>query len=366
MAKTILTGDILESLLLGASVLGGGVASMEEGRTLGDLALRMGSPCLLDMDDVEPHGTVVTCATITCPKDHGAVPSPRARVRSLELLLEGSVDHVAGVITSECAAHAVVNGWIESAMLGLPIVDAPCDGRGHPLAEMGSMKLHLQEGYLSIQSFAGGEPSSGEYIEGVMRGGIRTVSSMLRQNALSIGGWLAVARNPVSAEYVRENGAPGAIRRTIALGEAMRRAAEKGAGAIIEAVEEQLLARRVYQGPVQTVDRFTAGGMHSGTAFFGEFELSFWKEYMTLDKEGRRIATFPDLIPVFDARTGAAIPSDAVVPGQEVCVLVASRRNLLLGGGLSCPELLEPLEKILGREILAHLGELCGRAPEGA
>ncbi|HCL79478.1 MAG TPA: hypothetical protein DIC53_05875 [Synergistaceae bacterium] len=366
MAKTLLTRDILESLLLGASVLGGGQASMKEGRDLGDLALRMGSPYLLDIDDVDPHGTIVTCATITCPKDHGAVPSPRARVRSLELLLDGGVDHVAGVITSECAAHAVINGWIESAMLGLPIVDAPCDGRGHPLAEMGSMKLHLQEGYLSAQSFAGEEPESGEYIEGVMRGAISTVSSMIRQNAFSMGGWLAVARNPVSAEHVRDNGAPGAIRRTILLGEAMRGATDKGAEAVIETVEEQLLARRVYQGPVQTVDRFTAGGMHSGTAFFGEYELSFWKEYMTLEKEGRRIATFPDLISVLDANTGAAVPSDAVAPGQEVCVLVTSRRNLLLGGGLSCPELLEPLEKILGREILAHLGEPCSRAPEGA
>lgn len=355
---------ILECALLGASVLGGGGDFIKEGRELGDLAFQMGSPLLVDVDDVDPKGSIVTCATIHDRHPADFVPSPRARIRSLELLMENEKDHVVGVITSECTAPAVVNGWIESAVFGLPVVDAPCDGRGHPMAEMGSMRLHLDDGYISTQAFAGGDPSSGAYIEGVMRGALGAVSAMIRQNACSMGGWLAVARNPVSAEHVQKNGAPGAIRRAIALGEAMRSAASKGAGALVEAVEEFLPARRIYKGPVRNVDRFTAGGMNSGVVFLDGFEISFWKDFMTVEENGRRIATFPDLIVAMNARTGDVIRCDNIAAGQEVYFLVAPKRGLLLGGGMTCPELFEPLEKVLGREILPYLGSLCGHREE--
>ena len=40
---------------------------------------------------------------------------------------------------------------------------------------------------------------------------------------------------------------------------------------------------------------------------------------------------------------------------MEAAVICASRRELVLGGGMRSPELFEPAEKILGKEILAYL-----------
>jgi hypothetical protein len=356
MAKTELTRELLEAAVLGASLLGGGGGgTVEEAIEIGETALKIGPLHLVDPDDLDPAATILTCSTVTCPHRKDPFISPRARVRSVEMLLEACASRPAGLIPNEFGSTGIVNGWIEGAILGLPLVDAPCNGRAHPTPEMGSMGLHLVDGYVSSQSFAGGNPAKGAYIEGILRGAVETVSSMIRQDACVVGGVLAVARNPVNALFVKENAAPGAIRQAIRIGAAMKLASEKGPGAVIDTAAELLSATVIPCGPVEGVDRFTAGGIDTGTAFLGGYEVTFWKEYMTLEKDGERLATFPDLITILDAGTGRAIPSDSLQPGMNAVLFTASRRELVLGGGMRSPALFEPAEKILGKPILPFL-----------
>jgi len=356
MAKTELTRELLEAAVLGASLLGGGGGgTVEEALEAGETALKIGPLHLADPDDLDPAGIIVTCSTVTCPHRKDPFISPRARVRSIELLLESGTPRPAGLIPNECGSTGIVNGWIEGAILGIPLVDAPCNGRAHPTPEMGSMGLHLVEGYVSSQSFAGGNPAKGAYIEGILRGAVETVSNMIRQDACVVGGILAVARNPVNTVFVKENGAPGAIRQAIRIGKAMKESAEKGPGAVIDAAAELLSATVIRCGAVEAVDRFTAGGIDTGTAFLGGYEVTFWNEYMTLEKDGERLATFPDLITILDGDTGRVIPSDRLRRGMNGVLLTASRRELILGGGMRSPGLFEPAEKILGKAILPFL-----------
>lgn len=356
MAKTELTGELLEAMILGGALLGGGSrGTAEEAREAAETALKFGPLYLTAIDDPDPADIIVTCSAVTCPHRKDFSISPRARVRSLELLLASGTPRPAGLIPNECSAMGVVNGLIESATLGIPLVDAACNGRGHPTPEMGSMGLHLDPDYISSQAFAGGNPVKGTYIEGFLRGDVATVSSLIRHNACEVRGVLATARNPASMAFVRENGAPGALSHAIRIGAAMAEAAEEGPEAVIGAAAELLSASVLYCGEVETADRFTAGGFNSGTAVMGEWELAFWNEYMTLEKGGERIATFPDLISVLDCETGAVIPSDGLKPGMKVAILSASRRELILGGGMRSPELYEHAEKITGKPILPYL-----------
>jgi DUF917 family protein len=355
MAKMQMNKDLVESAVLGASVLGGGGGSEEGAIEAGELALKIGTPVLLDVDDLEPWQTVVSCSMVTCPYRKDPFIAPRARVRSVELLLESGIGRPAGLIPNECGSFWITNGWIESAILGIPLVDAPCNGRGHPTPEMGSMGLHRVPDYVSIQSFAGGNPAKGAYVEGVLKGSIEMVSNMIRQDACIVGGIMAVARNPVEASYIRDNAAPGALKQAIRIGDAMKKAREKGPGAVIEAAASMLSGIILHCGEIETVDRFTAGGMDTGTVSVGGYEITFWKEYMTLEKDGERVATFPDLINIFSCETGRAVSSDLLLPGMQVALVSASRRELILGGGMRSPELFEPAETILGKEILTFL-----------
>ena len=358
MPKLELTMDLLEEALLGGSVLGGGEgASIEEAMMLGELALKINSPALLDIQDIDPNGIVVTCAGVTCPHRMKApFVSPRAHVRSIELLLESGLPRPAALIASECGSGGIVNGWLQAAILGLPLVDAPCNGRAHPTPEMGSMGLHLAPDYQAVQAFAGGDPTQGTYIEGVLRGNVKTVSAMVRQDACVVGGLLAVARNPVKAGYLQENAAPGAIKLAIGLGKAVKAVRSGGGDAVTEAILSVLPGEVLCRGRVDAVDRFTAGGMDSGTAYVGEYSVSFWREYMTVEHgEEERLATFPDLITVVDAETGMTIGSSEIASDMDVIVIAVSRRRLLLGAGMRSQDLFEPVEKVIGKKMLQYL-----------
>lgn len=358
MAIIELNEELLEAAVLGASLLGGGGrGSREETLETGRMALKIGPLHLLDLDDLDPQGTVVTCSTVSPTHRGGAFISPKARIRTVDLFLENRGFRPSGFIPNQCGCSAIVNGWIEGAVFGIPLVDGPCNGRSHPTTEMGSMGLHLVEGYVSSQFFAGGSPSKNNYFEGALKGDITALSHMIRHAANTVGNDLPVVRNPVSVDYVKANGAPGAIKQALRLGEAMMKAERKGADALIETAAEMLSASVIRFGVVKEVDRFTAGGIDSGTAFLGDWEVSFWKEYMTLERDGERIASFPDLITILDGHTGRVISSDRLEPGMEGVIFYASRKELILGGGMRTADNFEPIEKILGKPILPYLDD---------
>ena len=61
--------------------------------------------------------------------------------------------------------EATVNGWLQAAVLGLPLVDLPCNGRAHPTGVMGSMNLHKITDYKTVQACVGGNPETGSHVE---------------------------------------------------------------------------------------------------------------------------------------------------------------------------------------------------------
>lgn len=358
MAIIQLTEELLEAAVLGASLLGGGGrGSREESLETGRMALKIGPLCLMDLDDMDQQGTLVTCSTVSPTQRGESFISPKARIRTVDLFLENRGFRPAGFIPNQCGCSAIVNGWIEGAVFGIPLVDAPCNGRSHPTTEMGSMGLHLVEGYVSSQFFAGGDQSRDIYFEGALKGDVNTLSHMIRHAANTAGNDIPVVRNPVSVDYVRRNGAPGAIKQAIHLGTVMKKAEREGPDAVIDGAAQVLSALVVRCGAVKGVDRFTAGGIDSGTAFLGDWEISFWKEYMVLERDGERIATFPDLITILDGNTGKVISSDKLEPGMNGVIFYASRKELILGGGMRTADIFEPVEKILGKPILPYLDD---------
>ena len=93
-------------------------------------------------------------------------------------------------ITNECGG-SIFNGWVPAAILGLSLVDAPCNGRAHPTGLMGSMGLHRIKDYISVQSAVGGNPEIGKHLEAVFKGALESTSSLVRQCAVCAGGLVA-------------------------------------------------------------------------------------------------------------------------------------------------------------------------------
>jgi DUF917 family protein len=353
MSETIMTEELMEAAILGGAVLGGGGGgSMNKGRTNGKEALSLGTLRLVDIDDVSPNATLVTGSAVGAPAATEAQVLPKDYVRTVDLLSENGCPKPEGFIPNECGGSSITNGWVPAALLGLPVVDALCNGRAHPTGTMGSMGLHKDPGYVSRQAAAGGNPSKGLYLELFVAGKLDVVAPLIRAAADRAGGLVAVARNPVEASYAKKYGAPGALRQAIDLGQVMM---EKTPEAVVEAAAEFLGGQVVARAPVSELELTTRGGFDRGRIVVGNFETTFWNEFMTLERNGERLGTFPDLIMTFDASNGLPVTTAELKKGQEVYLLLVPASRLILGEGMRCKDLLEGIESIIGKKILEYV-----------
>ena len=126
-------------------------------------------------------------------------------------------------------------------MLGVPVIDAPCDGRAHPLGLMGALGLE-QKGDLVYQSVCGGKVEKGTRVEMVVHGTVETTSALVRNASAAAGGFIGVARNPVDLAWLKETGAHGSYQQALALGEIWENGAplEERVYAVAEALEGTL------------------------------------------------------------------------------------------------------------------------------
>ena len=356
MSRTILTERHVEAAVLGGAVLGGGGGGfMKRGLELGNLAVRIGHPVLIEAGDCADGDILVTCSEVGAPAAKEGFVSPRAYWRTVELLRKQSKAEIGGLITNECGGNSVVNGWLQAALLDLPVVDIPCNGRAHPTGVMGSMGLQENKDYVSIQAFAGGKPESYTYIEGCTSGNLTETSALVRQAAIQAGGLVGVARNPVTASFAKKNGAPGAVRAAIDLGETMSQAKGNNAERIISAAVRYLGGDIIARGTVKNMELKTAGGFDTGHVKVDGCILTFWNEYMTLEREsGDRLNTFPDLIMTMDGNSGIPVTSAEIRRDQLIYVIAVSKEKLLLGEGMRCMDLLRSAEHVINKDIISY------------
>jgi DUF917 family protein len=383
----------IEAALLGGAVLGGGGGGwIEEGRELAGVAVKQGFREILPIEDVPEDALLLTVSAVGAPSAGSAALKPDDYVRAVELFLEKTGIKIGGLISSEIGGLGVVNGWVQSAFLNIPVVDAPCNGRAHPLGLMGSMALYRDKEYVSFQAAVGGDKAKGNRVELFFKGPVQEVSKLVREASIKAGGMVAVARNPVPAHYVKKNGAAGAIRMALRLGKIMlegrrtldskkilkskktsdsksmpesrkiqesKKMQESKKHSLLEIIKEivdHLGGNFQLKASVEELSLRREGGLDIGKLLLGEqkrhYELTFWNEYMTLEADGRRIATFPDLIMTFDSEAASPLISAEIKENCEVFVIAVPSYKLILGAGLRDPALLKNVENAIHKEIL--------------
>jgi DUF917 family protein len=342
--KRGLTRDLVEAAVLGGTILGGGGGGLIDiALETARLAVSYGSPQLWSLDELEEHDVVVVVAGVGAPGAPDQHVAPAHYVRSLDavrgmLRQRTNCDKVVGLASNENGALGTINGWLQAAVTGLPVLDAPCNGRAHPTALMGSLGLHRDADYVSIAGFSGG--SDGHYLEGAVSGRLGEVSRLVRAASIEAGGLVAVARNPVPVSRLAADGAPGAISQAIHLGQVLQ---ARGVAAIAAELSGQVVA----QG---TVDEFVIeqrAGFDVGFLRIGDAEARFVNEYISVEVGGERLATFPELAMTFESDSGRPLVSAEVSLGQSVTLVVAPRDELLLSSTMDMPELMVPVMDLM-------------------
>jgi DUF917 family protein len=348
MTKIRLDEKIVDYAVYGGAILGGGGGGwIDEGLRIGRLALEIGQPTLYSIDEFIDEALLVTVSLVGAPAAKDKFVKPIYYTKALEILSQKLDQPIAGLITNENGAGTTINGWFQSAVTGIPVVDNPCNGRAHPTGAMGSLNLTELPNYISHQSAVGGKDDY--YVELSVSGSLDKSATMIRNASIQAGGMVAVARNPVTAAYAKKHGATGGISQAIEVGEALL--GHKGEAAI-DAVVTKLEGEVFATGVVTQFDLETTGGFDVGSLLIDDkVELSFWNEYMTLEKDGERIATFPDLIMTLDANTAEPIVSAAITKGQKIAVITVPKDNLRLSSTMRNPKLMKSIEHIIKKPI---------------
>ncbi|HEY0876682.1 MAG TPA: DUF917 family protein [Vicinamibacterales bacterium] len=360
--------DDLEAAVAGGAVLGGGGGgTIAEGLRLGREALAAGTPRLLALDAVQPDALVATASLVGAPGDPRARVAPADYTRAWELVRTLVERPIEGVISCENGGTASVHGWLQSAVFGVPVIDAPANGRAHPTADMGGMGLERMDEFVAIQAAAGGNRETGAYLEQRVTGSLAATNRLVRAAAEEAGGLVGVARNPIAASYLQDHAAPGGLSQALELGRRMVAGrSSTRPEAIVNVLIERLAAAVIARGEVREYALRSEGAYDVGIARVGGAELTIWNEYLTLDVEGERIATFPDLIVTLDQNTGHPLTSAELSVGRSVVVLAAPASQLILGAGVRCPEHFVALEAAVRREILKYVGVDVLTASEGS
>jgi hypothetical protein len=192
-------------------------------------------------------------------------------------------------------------------------------------------------------------------MEMICQGKLEVTANLVRQAAVQAGGLVAVSRDPVRASYLRENAAPGATTQAMHVGQAVLKEKDKGGHAVIAAVVSAVGGEIACQGQVNRLQLETVGGYDIGLVVIdGDqgAELTFWNEFMTLEIDGKRQATFPELITLLSLETGLPVSSAELTEGHEVAVLTAPQESLILGKGVLLPETLAEAENAIGKPLV--------------
>ena len=350
----LLTHDDAVDGIWGGSVLAcGGGGWVSHGEVMADVATRGTAPILWSVDEIPDDAIVVTVTAIGAPGAADWEIRPEDYVNALKLVMERTSSPVVAVLTAQNGSSTTLNGWYQSAALGVKVLDAAGDVRAHPTGKLGGMGLTDRPGYTTVQAVAGGNRKLHGELHLVAEGTIVTTSNVLRDVSVRVGGFIAAARNPVEAAWVKKHAAIGAITYALDLGRAMRAAQPSGPTAVIDAACRQTSGTILATGRVKISDpRRTTGGFDHGSFEVGGVSLKYLNEYMTVDRGTNRMATYPDVITTLSLKTGRPAAIAEIAEDDELAVFHVHRKHIPLSSSTRDHTALEEVERIMGVELI--------------
>ncbi len=350
----ILTLQDVEFAVRGGAVFAcGGGGWVEHGRELGTMAVTIGRPELVAIEELDDDEWVATAAAIGAP---GGLTEWEMLgsdyVKATKMLAEALGEPLSGLIIGQNGMSSTVNAWLPSALLGTKVIDAVGDVRAHPTGDMGSLGLANSPEHM-IQTAVGGNRAKNQYIELVTKGATAKVSPILRKASDMSGGFIASCRNPIRAGYVRNHAALGGISLALTLGEAIFAAEKSGGTAVIDAIckatgGEILRSGKINENTLRYTDQaFDVGVITVGSGGDAIF-LHTMNEYMAIDNAaGERIAGYPDVITVLND-DGQPVSAGKLQPGMSVHVFHIGKEKIPLSSSIKDPSVYPPVEEILG------------------
>ncbi|GGS29584.1 DUF917 domain-containing protein [Actinokineospora fastidiosa] len=309
----------------GAAILGaGGGGDPYLGRLLAERAVeRIGPVRVVPVSDLPDDALVLPVAMMGAPTV--IVEKPPAgdelvrAVAAIEGALGRPVTHIACL---EAGGLNSMTPIATAAATGLPLIDG--DGMGRAFPEL-QMVLPTLDGIPCSPMVMVDEKGNTVVLDTVDN---TWAERLARGATVEMGCSASIALYPMTGKAARAALVPGTLGLAARLGRLVTecRAEHRDAA---RAVAEEMGGVVLFTGKVVDVARKTTGGFARGEAVLAgtgaddgaALTLSFQNEHLVAARDGRVVASVPDLICVLDAETGEPVTTEAMGYGYRVTVV---------------------------------------------
>lgn len=357
--------DAARAAAMGGLVFGAGGGGLEGGLKAAAAVFQLGRPVLATLDELADDDQIIVTTGVGAPGQTKQLVWPKDSLRAIDLLMEayaGAPSKGGGRIVGTMQSHPgafTPASWLAAAVNpDLLVVDCATNGRGHPTVHMGGMGLAGRKDVRVLQAAVGGVEEEEGHFEIVARGPLGAIASVLHHASSEAGGSLAACRGPFSVAFCREAAAVGAVGACIRLGEAMLAAEGKGAETMIDAIVNTLGGRELGRGCLAQHRLERKGNWAVGRLVVdgggAPLDVDVCNEYMVVDRDGERLATFPDLIVTLSPRDGMPSAAARMEVGEEVVVVAVPRSKIPLGAGVRDASVYGEVEQMIGKDLVSY------------
>jgi hypothetical protein len=326
MARPVGEQD-LEDLARGAAVLGtGGGGNPYIGKLLARQAIRQYGPVtLVDAAEVPDDAVVVQSAMMGAPTVMvEKLPGGDEVVNALLALQDHLGQQVTHIVCGEAGGINSTIPFVVAARTGLPLIDA--DGMGRAFPEL-QMLVPSMFGVSATPMVVADEKGNTVLLRTT---GNRWTERFARSATIEMGCTALIACYAMNGQQVRDTMVLGTLTLCQELGRVIARARATHTDPV-QAVAGRLNGHTVFQGRVADVERRTETGFARGRAVLAgldpyggsKLELNFQNEHLVAVRDGRVVASVPDLIMVLDSDSAEPVTTEEIRYGFRVSVLAA-------------------------------------------
>jgi DUF917 family protein len=326
MSPRPLTRDAIESLAVGAFILGTGGGGSPY---LGLLNMRRlyaegHAVELLDPSELADADWIAPVSNMGAPLvGQERLTDSRTIARAVLLMEEYTGYRFRGIMSLEVGGGNAIQPLMAAAHLNRPVIDADLMGRAYPEAQMTSAAV----GDLQPYPLTTVDPRGLEAIVAKVPSW-KWMERVSRKICVEMGSIASTCKAPRTGREVKDWAIHGSISKAILIGAAVRQAQLEHADPIAAILNVEP-GKVLFQGKVADVERRTTEGFLRGRATFeghgdwrgAALEIQFQNEWIVAFLDGRPHAMSPDLICVLDAVSGEAIGTETIRYGQRVTVI---------------------------------------------
>ncbi|HEX5167035.1 MAG TPA: DUF917 domain-containing protein [Thermomicrobiales bacterium] len=326
MPGWIVTADALESIAIGAGILGtGGGGNPYYGKLQARRLLDEGARIeVVSLDSIADDATVVSVGGMGAPTvSVERIPRGDESLIALRALEEHTGRRANYLIPGEIGGSNSTRPMVVGAMAGLPVLDGDGMGRAFPELQMDTFSIYG----VPIAPATLADPRHNTVIFPTVSDA-HTLERYARAVTIQMGGSAGYAFPIMSGAQAKATAVPGTMTLAREIGDAVRAARRTHAdpvAAVLSFGDGVLL----FSGKIVDIERRMEGGFARGSVTIegladdrGErLRIEFQNEYLVAERGETVLAVVPDLICIVDSETAEPVTTEILRYGLRVAVI---------------------------------------------